>query len=285
MRHNNDILAPLQLHDDRFQPNYDVAVGLSATVTIVILVIVAGFEVFRILFCDVGVGEAIADARIELVECFPFELAVAFVGGCEEASRLNGTFERGSPDGELSVIADGTGDEFRQLLGVELAPLRDIGVTADFTGEVELGLAVAGEPDRTRANVEIHEVVDDTRLEIVLNLVDNDLFADVDEFDVGEVLFVFVDGLIDFFVVADAVAEILSGNFRILAFVVGGGGLDFKDVAHDDFFVVALRLHVEGVYGVGVTPLSYPSPPRFCRVCCIQYRHDSLVFLEPFDHV
>ena len=79
MRHNDDILAPLQLHDYRLKSDDDVAVGFPAPVAVVVFVVVSRFEIFGELVCDFLVGEAVADAAVELVEGFPFQLVVAFV--------------------------------------------------------------------------------------------------------------------------------------------------------------------------------------------------------------
>lgn len=106
-------------------------------------------------------------------------------------------------------------------LGVALAALGEVRVAADFAFEVVFGLAVTGEPDRSGSDVQVHEEVDHARLQVVLDLVDDDLLADVDELHVREVFLVFVDRLVHFFVVEDAVAKVLHRGFRILAFVVG----------------------------------------------------------------
>lgn len=142
MRHNYDILAALQLHNDRLQPNDDVAVGFAAAVAVVVLVVVAGAEIFRVTVRDFLIGEAVADARVELVEGFPFEFGVAGGRSGEEARGLDGAFEGGGPDCELAVVADGAGDEFGEGFGVEFASFGDVGVAADLTVEVEFGFAV-----------------------------------------------------------------------------------------------------------------------------------------------
>lgn len=74
VRHDQYVLRPLQLHDDGLQPDHHVAVRLAAQVAVVVLVLVALLEVFRVLLLDFAVGEAVADARVELVERFPFQL-------------------------------------------------------------------------------------------------------------------------------------------------------------------------------------------------------------------
>ena len=90
---DNDVLAALELHDDRFETDDDVAVGLTAAVTVVVLVVVAGLEVLGVAVRDFLVGEPVANARIELVERFPFQLVVAVGRSGEEAGGLDGAFE------------------------------------------------------------------------------------------------------------------------------------------------------------------------------------------------
>ena len=139
---DDDVLAPFEFHDDGFEPDDDVAVGLAAPVAVVVLVVVARLEVFRVAVRNVLVREAVADARVQLVQGLPFELVVALGGGGEEAGGLDGAFEGGGPDGELAVIADGGGDEVGQGAGVEFATLGDVGVAADFALEVEFRFAM-----------------------------------------------------------------------------------------------------------------------------------------------
>lgn len=71
MRDDQDILRALQLHDDGLEADDDVAVRLASAVAVVVFVFIARGEVFGVLLLDVGVREAVADAGVELVECFP----------------------------------------------------------------------------------------------------------------------------------------------------------------------------------------------------------------------
>lgn len=91
--------------------------------------------------------------------------------------------------------------------------------------------------------MKVHEVVYHTTLDVILDLVDDDVLADIDKLDIGKVGFVGVDRLVNPLVVADAVAEILSSLFGILANVVGRRCLHFENVAHDEILVVTLRLY------------------------------------------
>ena len=88
--------------------------------------------------------------------------------------------------------------------------------------------------------MEVHKIVDHPALQIVLDCIDDDLLAHVDQLDVCQILLVLVDGLVDLFVIPNAVPKVLCGLFWILAFVVGRGSLDLEDVGHDQSLVVAL---------------------------------------------
>lgn len=96
VRDDEDILRPLQLHDDGLEARHHVGVGLAAAVAVVVLVGVAGGKVLGELVLDVLVGEAVADAGVELVEGLPLELVV---GRGEEAGGCDGAFESRGPDG------------------------------------------------------------------------------------------------------------------------------------------------------------------------------------------
>ena len=133
--------------------------------------------------------------------------------------------------------------------------------------------------------MQVHEIVNYAALQIVLDLVDDDMLADVDEFDIGQVFFVVADCLVDFFVVADAIPEILGSHFGILAFVVGGCGFDFEDVAHDQSLVVTFRFDVEGFDVVCFTSLVHPPSTCFGGVGGVEYGYYSLTHFKPLDHI
>lgn len=71
---NQNILTPLELHDDGFETDDHVAVTLAATIPIVVLVIIPRFEVLRIPIRDLLVRQAVAYSGIKLVQSLPFEL-------------------------------------------------------------------------------------------------------------------------------------------------------------------------------------------------------------------
>jgi len=76
MGHNQNILGAFQFHDDGLETDHNITVRFTATVSVVVFVVIAGLEIFGVLFFDLGVGEAIADAGIEFVQGFPLELVV-----------------------------------------------------------------------------------------------------------------------------------------------------------------------------------------------------------------
>ena len=142
MRHDDNVLAALQFHNDGLEPNDHVAVRFPAAVAIVVLVVVSRFEVFGVPVRNLLVGEAVADARVQFVQGFPLELVVAFWGRGEESSRLDCAFESGGPDCELAVVTDGGSDKLGERTGVEFAAFGNVGVAADPASEVEFGFAM-----------------------------------------------------------------------------------------------------------------------------------------------
>jgi hypothetical protein len=142
MGNDDDILAALEFHDDRLEADDDVAVALAAAVAVVVLVVVAGAEVFGELVLDLLVGEAVADAGVELVERFPFQLVVALGRFGEEAGGLDGAFEGRGPDGEFAAFGGGLRHQVWEGAGVGFAALGDVGVAADFAVEVESRFSV-----------------------------------------------------------------------------------------------------------------------------------------------
>ena len=136
MRHDDDILAAFQLHDDGLKSDDHVAIGFSAAVAIVVFIVVSRFEVFGVAVRNLLVRQAVANARVQFVQGFPFELVVAFWRCGEEASRLDCAFEGGGPNCKLAVVAYGVSDEARERPGVELASFGDVGIAADFARKV-----------------------------------------------------------------------------------------------------------------------------------------------------
>ena len=142
MRHDDDVLTAFQFHDDRLKSDDYVAIGFSASVAIIVFIVVSRFEIFRVAVRNFLIREAIADAGVQFVQGFPFKLVVAF-GGCgEESSRLVCAFEGGGPYCKLAVVTDGGSDQVGKRTGVKFAAFGNVGVAADFAREVEFGLAM-----------------------------------------------------------------------------------------------------------------------------------------------
>ena len=144
MGNNDNILTALQLHNNRLEPNHHITITLPTPIAIIILVVIAGAEILRIQGFDFGIGEAVADARVELVEGFPFEFGGGDGGGSEVAGGLDGALQGRGPDCEGLVGRRGFADEGGEGLGVEFAAGRDGCVAADFAVQVVFGFAVLG---------------------------------------------------------------------------------------------------------------------------------------------
>lgn len=141
-------------------------------------------------------------------------------------------------------------------------------------------------PDGSRANVEVHQIVYNAALQVVLYAVDDDLAANVQDLEIGVVTLVAVsvNGLVDLLVVLDAVPEVERSLFGILSFVVGTRGLDVPDVCHDEVLVVALGLNEQNLDTLTCAGIGDPFAALFRRVCRIQDSNDTAL-LEPCQHV
>lgn len=114
--------------------------------------------------------------------------------------------------------------------------------------------------------MKIHEVVDHPALQVVLDCIDDDLFANVDQLHIRHVLLILVNRLVHLFVIADPVAKVLRSHIGILTLVVWRGGLDLEDVRHDQRLVVTFRLDVNGPDIVAFALLMNPTPSSFAGV-------------------
>ena len=105
--------------------------------------------------------------------------------------------------------------------------------------------------------MKVHEIVDNSTLEVVPDTADDDLLADVHDLEVGQVglLAVGVNGAVNLFVVADAVAEVEGSSLGILAAIIGATSLDVADVGHDELLIVTLALDKEDLDAVSIADL------------------------------
>lgn len=101
------------------------------------------------------------------------------------------------------------------------------------------GVTYSREPDAARLDVQIHQVVDYTTLEIVLDAVDDDIGSDISQFDISQVLFFLINRLVDLFVLGNAVQEVLGGQLGILVLIVWASSFDVYDISHDERLIVA----------------------------------------------
>ncbi len=108
MSDDEDVLASLELHDDRLETDHNIAVRLTTTVAVVVFVLVTCNEVGGILLFDFGISKSIAHTGIKFIECLPLELVVSFgevLGSC------NGTLKGRGPDGKRTIILRKSADE------------------------------------------------------------------------------------------------------------------------------------------------------------------------------
>ena len=68
--------------------------------------------------------------------------------------------------------------------------------------------------------MEVHQVVHNPTLEVVLYLIDNDLLSDIDELNVRKIALILVYCLVNLLVVANAVAEVCCSLLGVLANIV-----------------------------------------------------------------
>jgi hypothetical protein len=84
--------------------------------------------------------------------------------------------ERKAPTNRQRRIPQFLLDQTRQRPHVLLSLRAQLGVAANLSGNVVLRLAVAGEVDRARSEVQVHEVEGDAGLEVAVDTVHGDLY-------------------------------------------------------------------------------------------------------------
>lgn len=142
MGDNDDILTALEFHYDGFQADDNIAVGLSSSVAVVILVFITGRKVIGVLYGDILVSKTVANARVEFIQSLPFQLLKACFS-CKVASCLNRTPECRCPNDDFGVGRKSRLlHEIRESFCISLASLRDTRVSANFPHEVVLRFTV-----------------------------------------------------------------------------------------------------------------------------------------------
>lgn len=134
--------------------------------------------------------------------------------------------------------------------------------------------------------MQIHQVIDNSTLQVILNPVDDDLLANVHDFEIRVValISVSIDGLVHFFVVSDAVSEVLRSFFRVLTLVIGTGRLHIPNVGHDYILVVAFALHKQYFDAMLFTCFNNPFTALFGGIGRIQDTN-SAAGAEPGQHI
>jgi hypothetical protein len=135
--------------------------------------------------------------------------------------------------------------------------------------------------------VQVHQVIYNAGLEVVVDLVDDDLSTNIHNLDICEVLLVAlrIYGLIDLLVVADAIPKVEGRSLGIGALVVGRGGLDLEDVGHDERLVVAAGLDIQRVDALLGALVVDPASAHACRVRGVEDGNGALTASEPLQHV
>lgn len=131
--------------------------------------------------------------------------------------------------------------------------------------------------------MQIHRKVNDASLQVVRHFVDDHLRADVDQFDIGQMWF--GDSLVHFLVVTDPIPKVSSSYLRVLADVVRGRGLDFKNIMHNKVLVIAFALDKHDIVTSSLAALLNPGPSLTSRVGCIKDTNVATPVLEPMQHV
>lgn len=98
---DEDVLTALELHDDGFEADNYIAVGLTTTVAVVVLVLVARCKVLRVAIFDLLVCKAVANPGVELVKCLPLELVIVL---WEKSCSRDRSLQSRGPDREGSIV-------------------------------------------------------------------------------------------------------------------------------------------------------------------------------------
>lgn len=114
-------------------------------------------------------------------------------------------------------------------------------------------------PNVSRLNVQVHQVVNYSALEIILYPVDDDLAANIDNLAVCHVRLILIYRFIHPLIHRDTLSEILCRLLRILPLVVRRRKLHVFDIRHDQLFVVAFGFHEQRLDSLGIAAVLDPS--------------------------
>lgn len=98
---DEDVLATLKFHDDGLKTDDNVAIRLSATVAVVVLVFITCGKVLRVSILNLLVSQTVADTRVKFVKCLPLKLVVV---RREEARSCNGSSQSRGPYCKGAII-------------------------------------------------------------------------------------------------------------------------------------------------------------------------------------
>ena len=118
-----------------------------------------------------------------------------------------------------------------------------------------------------------------------MDSIDDALLANVHNLEVCEIVLGVINCLVDLLIVANAVSEILGSLLGVLANVVWRSGLDLKNVAHNEIFIVALALNKQCLNSLLVAALLDPAASLLGAVGGIEDGNDSVLLLEPENHI
>lgn len=143
---DENVFTSLQFHNNRLKADDDVAIRLSATVAVVVLVFITSSKVLGISVLDLLVSQTVTHARVKLVKGLPLELVVVLR---KEARCGDGSSKGRGPHGKRTIIlkvvlafapvvgiswwtySDRLSDELREFPSILLATRRKERVTAD----------------------------------------------------------------------------------------------------------------------------------------------------------
>ena len=133
--------------------------------------------------------------------------------------------------------------------------------------------------------MEILDIVNQATGQVVFNVINNHGGTDVDQLDVSEVVLIVSKRLVDFFIIADTISEVLCSDLRVLSHIIWRRSLDLENIVHNKFLVIAFRLNKQGLDSVGKTVFVDPITAILGGVCGIQDRNLPISLTEPASHV
>ena len=92
--------------------------------------------------------------------------------------------------------------------------------------------------------MQIHEIIYYPALEVVPDLIDDHLAANINQLHIGKIPLILIDRLVDLLIVPYPVSKILGCHLWILALVVWRCSFDLDNIRHNQLLIVTLRLDV-----------------------------------------